>query len=192
MMSNSKKAAGMVLSALFAALISAGCFIQIPLPGGVPVTIQDMLAMLSGMILGPIYGTAAVLLFLVLGCIGLPVFTGKAGIQIILAGPTGGFLIGYLLGALAAGVLLSILLPAGKKHSAAFSYIIITAAALVATFFVFACGIVRFMQITGYGFSKTLAAVLIPFIPGNILKIVLMVPLTKKFRAITAQYILQK
>ena len=191
-MNNSKRGAGMVLSALFAALISAGCFIQIPLPGGVPVTIQDMLAMLSGMILGPLYGSAAVLIFLVLGCIGLPVFTGKAGIQVILAGPTGGFLIGYLAGALAAGLMLSFLLPAGKKYSAARSYVIITAAAITATFCVFALGIIRFMQLTGYEFGRTLAAVLIPFIPGNILKIILMVPLTKKFRAVTSTYIRQR
>ena len=188
-MSKKKKSAPLVLTALFAALISAGCFIQIPLPGGVPVAIQDMLAMLSGMILGPLYGTGAVVIFLVLGCIGLPVFTGKAGVQVILAGPTGGFLIGYLLGALAAGLVLAALLPFGRKHSTAASYVVITIAALAATFILFACGIVRFMQLTGYGFGKTIAAVLVPFIPGNIIKIVLMVMLTKKFRPIVNGYL---
>ena len=186
-----KKSAPLVLTALFAALISAGCFIHIPLPGGVPVAIQDMLAMLSGMILGPVYGTASVLIFLVLGCIGLPVFTGKAGIQVILAGPTGGFLAGYLLGALAAGLILAVLLSAGKKTSSSWAYIIITIAALAATFILFACGIVRFMQLTGYEFGKTMGAVLIPFIPGNILKIILMVMLTKKFRPIVNNYLKQ-
>ena len=186
-----KKSALLVLSALFAALISAGCFIQIPLPGGVPVAIQDMLAMLSGMILGPLYGAGAVVIFLVLGCIGLPVFTGKAGVQVILAGPTGGFLAGYLLGAVAAGVLLAALLPLGCKHSTAATYIVITTAALVATFVLFACGIVRFMQLTGYGFGKTMAAVLIPFIPGNIVKVILMVLLTKKFRPVISNYLRQ-
>ena len=188
-MSKKKKSAPLVLTALFAALISAGCFIQIPLPGGVPVAIQDMLAMLSGMILGPLYGAGAVVIFLVLGCIGLPVFTGKAGVQVILAGPTGGFLIGYLLGALAAGLVLAARLPLGRKHSPAASYVVITMAALVATFVLFACGIVRFMQLTGYGFGKTMAAVLVPFIPGNIIKIVLMVMLTKKFRPIVNSYL---
>ena len=186
-----KKSAPLVLTALFAALISAGCFIHIPLPGGVPVAIQDMLAMLSGMILGPVYGTASVLIFLVLGCIGLPVFTGKAGIQVILAGPTGGFLVGYLLGALAAGLVLAALLPAGKKSGTSAAYLIITIAALVATFVLFACGIVRCMQLTGYEFGETMAAVLIPFIPGNILKIILMVMLTKKFRPVVNNYLKQ-
>ena len=155
------------------------------------MAIQDMLAMLSGMILGPLYGTGAVVIFLVLGCIGLPVFTGKAGIQVILAGPTGGFLAGYLLGALAAGLVLTLLLPAGKKPSTSAAYIIITIAALVATFVLFACGIVRFMQLTGYEFGKTMAAVLIPFIPGNIIKLILMVMLTWKFRPIVNAYLRQ-
>ena len=68
---------------------------------------------------------------------------------------------------------------------------IITIAAMVATFVLFACGIVRFMQLTGYEFGKTMAAVLIPFIPGNILKIILMVMLTKKFRPIVSNYLKQ-
>ena len=41
-MSSKKKLSGVILSALFAALICAGCFIQIPLPGGVPVVLQDI------------------------------------------------------------------------------------------------------------------------------------------------------
>ena len=44
------------------------------------------------------------------------------------------------------------------------------------------------MHVTGSDFSKTLAAVLIPFIPGNLLKIVLMVPLTRTFRPVIEQY----
>lgn len=186
-----KKSTGTILAALFAALISAGCFIQIPLPGGIPIILQDMLAMLSGMLLGPLYGSIAVFVFLVLGSIGLPVFSGKAGLQVITAGPTGGFLIGYLLGALAAGLFLKFLLPpasAERRHVKAKTYILITAAAVLATVIVFVCGIIGFMRVTGSDFSKTLAAVLIPFIPGNLLKIVLMVPLTHTFRPVIEQY----
>ena len=186
-----KKSTGTILAALFAALISAGCFIQIPLPDGIPIILQDMLAMLSGMLLGPLYGSIAVFVFLVLGSIGLPVFSGKAGLQVITAGPTGGFLIGYLLGALAAGLFLKFLLPpasAERRHGKTKIYILITAAAVLATVIVFVCGIIGFMRVTGSDFSKTLYAVLVPFIPGNLLKIVLMVPLTRTFRPVIEQY----
>ena len=188
-MSSKKKLSGVILYALFAALICAGCFIQIPLPGGVPVVLQDMMAMLTGMLLGPVYGTAAVFVFLVLGSIGLPVFSGKAGISVILAGPTGGFLVGYLLSAFAAGIFLSLLLSNKKDNSNTKAWLLITAAALLATVVVFVCGIIGFMRVTHAGIAKTLSAVLVPFIPGNIIKIIVMVPLVKKLRPLIYNYI---
>ena len=115
---------GVVLSALFAALISASFFIQIPI-GGIPIVIQDMMSMLSGLMLGPLYGTLAVVIYLALGCLGLPVFSGKGGIQHLVAGPTAGFLIFYALGALFAGLLLKVLLPEPQEHSRAKSLIVI-------------------------------------------------------------------
>lgn len=195
-MEKKRKSTGMILSALFAALTSASCFIQIPLPGGIPIILQDMLALLSGMILGPLYGSIAVFVFLVLGSIGLPVFSGKAGLQVITAGPTGGFLVGYFLGALAAGLFLKFLLPAagkptedseakGRKVKA---IVLITVTAVLSTVIMFAFGIIGFMHVTGSDFSKTLAAVLVPFIPGNTIKIILMVPLTYKFRPVIERY----
>ena len=92
------------LVALFAALTAAGAFIAIPV-GPVPIVLQNLFALLSGLILGPVMGAAAVGLYLVAGILGLPVFAaGTAGIARF-AGPTGGYLVGYLLSALAAGVI---------------------------------------------------------------------------------------
>ena len=94
-----------VLMSLFAAFISAGCFIQIPFFGGVPIVSQDMFAVFAGLMLGGLYGVGAVMIFLCLGILGLPVFSGKAGLHVILQGVTGGFLVGYLFAAFVAGVL---------------------------------------------------------------------------------------
>ena len=184
-----------VLVALFAAIISAGAFIQIPLPGGVPVTIQDMLAMLSGMLLGPVYGGLAVLLFLVLGSLGLPVFTGKAGINIILYGPTGGFLIGYLVSAVIGGLLIQILLKPEQsfneqgdliecsKSTKVYNWIVIIGVSIIQKVVLFALGIVFFCHIKpDFEMQKVLSIVLIPFIPGNIIKLIISVPLVKKLR----------
>lgn len=179
---------GIILSALFAALISASCFIQIPLPVGIPIIVQDMMCMLSGMLLGPLYGFISVLIFLVLGSLGLPVFSGKGGIQHIISGPTGGFLIFYAVGAVAGGLFLSFFLSNRKEHSKAKSIIMISVAAVLATAVIFAGGILGFMRVTGAGIEKTLATVLVPFIPGNIIKIIVMIPLVYKFRPVIYRY----
>ena len=189
-MKTEKKLLNTVLTALFAALISASCFIQIPLPGGIPILIQDMLAMLSGLILGPLQGGISVLIFLVLGSIGLPVFSGKAGIQVIFGGTTGGFLIGYLLGAVAGGLFLKFLLPPESdfKTKKVYTIVMISISCIIATVVVFIAGIIGFKIVTSSPMTKTLAAVLIPFIPGNLIKIVVMVPLTYNFRKVISVY----
>ena len=200
-----------VITALFAALISAGYFINIPLIGGVPVTVQDMMAMLSGLLLGPLYGSAAVLIFLILGSIGLPVFSGKGGINIILNGPTGGFLAGYLFGALIGGLIIYFGLEKYRKRKESsvsensenaeinknyspkkdiYEVLIILSAALAATVIVFALGIIRFhLLLPNKTFREVLLITLVPFIPGNKIKIVIMTILTKKLRPVLLNYI---
>ncbi|MCQ2572661.1 MAG: biotin transporter BioY [Treponema sp.] len=179
---NGKNLKGMVLAALFAALISSAAFFHIPLPGGVPIVLQDMLALLSGMLLGPVWGTLSVFVFLVLGAIGLPVYSGKAGIQVIISGPTGGFLVGYMLGALAAGLFLRFLLNPNKNHSAAKKWIMCVCAAVLAEAVLFACGLGGFVRVTGKGMDAAVKACVIPFIPGMIIKTTLNVILTGTLR----------
>lgn len=188
----------LVLSALFAALICAGCFIQVPLPGGVPIAIQDMMAMLSGLLLGPVFGGLSVLLFLLLGAIGLPVFTGKAGVHVLIAGPTSGFLWGYFLAAVVGGTILALFELSQKsgaveeesnpKSAGVGQWLFITLAALVATVIVFACGAAGGFLIMHFSFSKILAAFILPFIPGNLIKLIFMVVLTKRLRPVIRAY----
>lgn len=182
------KSTNLILTALFAALIAAGCFILIPLPGGIPITFQDMLVMLSGLLLGPLYGSLAVAIFLLLGIIGLPVYTGKAGIQVLLHGPTCGFLWGYLIIAFLGGLALKIFLPNGKIHSNKKTMLVISLVSLLQNVVMFSCAIYGFMLVTHATFQKAVFAVLIPFIPGNVIKIVLMTFLTKKFRPVIWNY----
>ncbi len=196
-MKSSKKMSGPILIALFAALVSVGSFIAFPIPGGVPVVIQDMLARLSGLVLGPLYGGLAVLLFLVLGSIGLPVFSGKAGFLVITNGPTGGFLIGYLLASIVGGLIIKFFYPTikidddekTKKRKNTMQWIIATIASLFGTFCVFALGIPGFMHVTGNDLVTSLPYVLTPFIPGTIVKTLLAVILAKKFIPVIKNYI---
>jgi biotin transport system substrate-specific component len=89
----------------FAVALAAASQIAIPLPGTpVPFTLQPMLVVLSGLMLGPTFGAASMMLFLVAGALGAPVFTpgGAPGIARLL-GPTGGYLIAYPFAAFATG-----------------------------------------------------------------------------------------
>jgi biotin transport system substrate-specific component len=90
------------LIALFAALTAAGTFITFPL-GPVPIVLQNMFAMLSGLLMGPFLGGGAVLLYLVAGAIGVPVFAGATGGFVNFLSPSGGYLYGYFLSAVMAG-----------------------------------------------------------------------------------------
>ena len=94
----------MVLAALFTGLMIAGALITIPFPQ-VPLVIANAIPWLAALILGPFWAAVSTALYLLLGAFGLPVFAkGAAGIGTFL-GTTGGFLVGYLLSALAVGAL---------------------------------------------------------------------------------------
>ena len=91
----------LVLIPLFSALICIGAFIKIPI-GLVPVSLQTIFVLLAGILLGAKRGALAVLLYVLLGLSGLPVFTSGGGPQYILH-PTFGYLLGMILAAFAAG-----------------------------------------------------------------------------------------
>lgn len=95
-----------VLIALFAALTAAlGLVPQIALPMGVPITAQSLGVMLAGAVLGARRGGLALLLFLVLVAAGLPLLSGGRGGIGVFLGASGGFLIGFPLGAFVTGLL---------------------------------------------------------------------------------------
>ena len=93
-----------IFSSLFTVLIIIGSYISIPLPfTPIPFTLQVLFVLLSGIILGSYYGFMSSLLFLILGIIGLPVFSGGHGGFAAVVGPTGGYLFGFLIAPLIIG-----------------------------------------------------------------------------------------
>jgi biotin transport system substrate-specific component len=91
----------------FAAALTAASQVAIPLPfTPVPITLQPLVVVLAGLMLGPVAGAASMVLYLVVGAAGLPVFTplGAPGIARFF-GPTGGYLIAYPAAAFVAGAL---------------------------------------------------------------------------------------
>ena len=85
-----------VLSALFAALITIGTYIKIPTPL-LPLTLQTLFVVLSGLVLGHKFGPVSILVYIGAGLAGLPVFTGSV------FNPTFGYIIGFVFGSWIAG-----------------------------------------------------------------------------------------
>ena len=182
--------------ALFAAIICVGCFIKIPL-GVIPIVLQNVLCILCGVLLGGVLGGAPTALFLLAGLIGLPVYSGGTGGVAVWLGPTGGFLPGYLLGAVAAGFI------AGKPsvEQKKITWIIalrVSLAILAGMVILYIPGVIRFsFWATANGkvpaektaFAYTMAACVIPYIPGDLLKTVVAIPVALKLRPILAQYL---
>lgn len=124
--------------AVFAALIIALAFVSVPVgAAGVPIVLQNAAIVLAGLVLGPRRGVLAVALFLALGLVGLPVLAGGRTTLAALAGPTVGYLVGYLLSSWAAGAL-AYRAPA-RRRPAQIGWF--TVAAAVALLIQYVCGI---------------------------------------------------
>lgn len=91
----------LILCSIFAALISVGAFIRIPI-GIVPLTLQLLFSVLAGLILGSRLGATSVFIYIFIGLIGVPVFTQGGGLGYIFQ-PTFGYLIGFGVGSYVAG-----------------------------------------------------------------------------------------
>lgn len=95
----------LVLTALFTALIIVGAKMSFAFPGSVPFTMANFFVILAGMVIGPFWGLASVGLFLLLGLVGLPVFSSNLVGLAAFQGPTAGFLLGYLLSVFLSGTI---------------------------------------------------------------------------------------
>ena len=152
-----------VFASLFTALIVIGGYLSFPVPfSPVPVVLSDFFTMLAGLFLGASWGVVSVGLFLCLGALGLPVFAGgKAGLA-VLWGPTGGFLFGYL-----AAVFIIGLISGKGKPSLVKDFFALLAGNLL----IFGFGLSWLKLILRLTWGKALAFGLLPFIPGNAIKI---------------------
>lgn len=97
----------MVGCALFAALTAVCSQLAIPMPWGVPINLALFAVYMAGTMLGPVWGAASQLVYLLLAAVGVPVMAGMQGGPAVLLGKTGGYAIGYLLAALIAGAFAS-------------------------------------------------------------------------------------
>jgi biotin transport system substrate-specific component len=172
----------LILGALFAALTGVIAQVSFYLPGMavVPVTLQVLAVLLAGALLGPRWGATAMLLYLFLGAIGLPVFAHGASGFGVLVGPTAGYLYAYPVAATVVGLIAS----AARRPS--FVRLIIGMLAGLLVIYVGGAGWAILMG--GKAFGVVVSGWVLPFVPLDLVKVVLAAYLAQKVgRALGAQ-----
>ena len=164
----------MAYASLLAALTAVGAYIAVPI-GAVPIVLQSLFILLSGLLLGSTWGVAGVGIYLLAGALGLPVFAGGAGGIGRFLGPTGGYLLGFLPAVYVIG-----LISEQKKQST----LIDITAMLCGTIIIYACGVSWLKVLTGMDLKKAVAVGMIPFLIGDALKIAAAVFIARSVRPV--------
>jgi biotin transport system substrate-specific component len=135
----------MTTAALLAALMAASSLFSIPI-GTVPVTLQVFVVVLAGLLLPPGWAGASMAIYLLLGAVGVPVFANATGGLGILLGPTGGYLFGFVFGAILGAGVRRILEESGRPGLAAD-----VAGALVTIVVIYAVGYAQLLLVSQLG-----------------------------------------
>jgi len=174
MSSQKNSVKGIVYTALFGALTAAGAFIIIPVPP-VPITAQTFFLNAAAVLLGGPLGAASQFIYIMLGVVGMPVFAGgKAGLG-VLFGPTGGYLTGFVLGAFVIGFI------ANRKKDAGVLWYIFSM--FIGMVIIYATGVAQLSFVAKLSLIKAAAVGVVPFLPGDIIKIILAAIISVKLKS---------
>ncbi|MFI5359096.1 MAG: biotin transporter BioY [Halanaerobiales bacterium] len=163
------------LMALFAALTAIGAFIRIPLPY-VPITLQTIFVLLAGVLLGKRRAALSQLIYLVIGLSGVPIFTEGGGPGYIFK-PSFGYLLAFVVAAYFTGLL---------TENRPINYRNIFLASTTGVLITYIIGVpylyLILTKVSGVelGFLDTLKAGMIPFLPGDLLKILIVTIITPR------------
>lgn len=165
------------LCALFTALSAVGAFIKIPVPY-LPITLQTFFTTLAGLLLGAKLGAASVGVYVLLGLVGVPIFTEGGGFMYVLK-PSFGYLVGFVAGAFVTGLIAHRVKNPSLPRLLAASFAGMAAIYIIGMVYFFAA---KNLWVAGGGMSvKALfAACFFPCIPGDIVKGIAVAVLAKK------------
>ena len=161
----------MAVTAVMAAVLCVLGPLTVPI-GAIPISLANFVICLTAWLLGPKFGTLSVVLYLALGTIGIPVFSGYGAGLAKVAGPTGGYIVGYLLIALFTAL--------AAKRGGTLLISAVMAAGLLACY---ALGTGWFMVVTGRGLAESLALCVLPFVIPDACKAAAALLLSRAVRA---------
>jgi biotin transport system substrate-specific component len=168
---------GFALALVFTGLTVLGANIVIPLEP-VPVTMQTLFVLLAGASIGAGWGSLSQWLYIGLGVAGLPVFAeGRAGLS-VLGGPTGGYLISFLVAPLVVGYLLR------RSNRLGWQVLSFTVGKLV----ILTLGVAHLTLFYTHDLAESLAVGVLPFLPGGAMKIAAAVSIHRSSQALVRHY----
>lgn len=154
----------LLLITIFTLFVAAFAQIRIPLPlTPVPLTGQTFAVLLAGAALGSVRGAASLVLYTLMGALGLPFFAGGESGLAYMSGPT----LGYLAGFVAAAYVVGLLAERGLERSVRTSLLLFLAGTLV--IYIFGAGWLAVL----FGVEQALTLGILPFIIGDAIKLVL-------------------
>lgn len=151
----------MVMVGVMAAVLAVLSQISIPMPSGVPITLQTFAVALTGYLLGHRLSLTSISVYILIGASGIPVFSNFRGGLSMLTGPTGGFIFGFLLMAALCGL--------GLR----FNRILAMSMGLLGLIFCHIAGVFQFSLVTATGFWASALIVSVPYLIKDIISVLL-------------------
>lgn len=151
-----------IMIGMSAAVLAVLSQLSIPMPSGIPVTLQTFAVALTAYVLGWKFGCAATLVYILLGAIGVPVFANLSGGISVLTGMTGGFIWGFIFMVLLCGI--------GMVQKNKVLLGVLSAVGLAVCHLL---GIFQFMAVTGTGFAASAMMVSVPYLIKDIASVVI-------------------
>lgn len=168
-----------VIYAMFAALIVVFSQISVPLPfTPIPISLGNLAILLTGVLCSIRFkfgGALSILVYILLGAVGLPVFAGFKGGIGVLFGPTGGYIIGYLLMGLVCGFFYC---DSNNRIKKLRNMLVLLCSLVVCL----VCGTIWFMVSTETNLWQSLTLCVIPYIPGDLIKMGIAYVLIERLR----------
>jgi len=172
----------LVLASLMAALTAVGAYIHVPI-GPVPIVLSTLFVLLSGLLLGSHWGMASMGLYLLVGAIGIPVFAGGKGGLAHFFGPTGGYLLGYVLASWITGFI--------SERSPGLLMLDILAV-LIGSLVIYGLGVPWLKLVTQMSWTKTLTVGVVPFLIGDVVKASVALVLARAIRPVLKRQLINE
>lgn len=168
-----------VRAAFFAALVGACAYVAFPNPfSPVPVTLQVLAVFLAGILLGPRWGTAALILYITAGALGAPVFSqGNAGLNHLFFSQTTGFIWSFPIATFTIGFITHNGMHVKPLNTIPVSRLVI--ALLLGTLIIYTLGVLGMMLVLDISLRSAILLGAVPFLPFEAIKIIAAIGITR-------------